>query len=113
VPFARCPAAKIEVCDEIEPSLDELWPGHRAACHLALQRLPLKIKTASGEPVEQRVPRRKKHMMGLRIASDIGGTFTDLVYLDEQTGEVKTTKASTTPHAQGVLDTRTRRLDWT
>jgi N-methylhydantoinase A len=46
-------------------------------------------------------------MMGLRIASDIGGTFTDLVYLDEQTGEVKTTKASTTPadFAQGVLDT--------
>jgi N-methylhydantoinase A len=103
----RCPAAKIEVCDEIEPPLDETWPGHRAACHLALQRLPLKIKTASGEPVEQRVPRRKKHMKGLRIASDIGGTFTDLVYLDEQTGEVKATKAPTTPHdfAQGVLDT--------
>jgi N-methylhydantoinase A len=103
----RCPAAKIEICDEIEPSLDELWPGHRAACHLALQRLPLKIMTASGEPVEQRVLRRKRHMMGLRIASDIGGTFTDLVYLDEQTGEVKTTKASTTPadFAQGVLDT--------
>jgi N-methylhydantoinase A len=103
----RCPAAKIEVCDEVEPPLDEVWRDHRAACHLALQRLPLGIKTASGEPVEQHVLRRRKHMKGLRIASDIGGTFTDLVYLDEETGEVKATKASTTPHdfAQGVLDT--------
>jgi N-methylhydantoinase A len=104
----RCPAAKIELCDEEEPLLDEIWPGHRAACHLALQRLPLGIKTAAGEPVEQgRSSRRRKHMTGLRIASDIGGTFTDLVYLDEQTGEVQATKASTTPHdfAQGVLDT--------
>ncbi|MCX9076469.1 MAG: ATP-binding cassette domain-containing protein, partial [Candidatus Methanoperedens sp.] len=102
----RCPAAKIELCGEEEPLLDEVWPGHRAACHLALQRLPMNIKTAAGEPVEQ-PSRRQKHMTGLRIASDIGGTFTDLVYLDEQTGEVQATKASTTPHdfAQGVLDT--------
>ncbi len=104
----RCPAAKIEICDEIEPDLDNVWTGHRAACHLSLQRLPLGIKTAAGEPVEQvRVTRRKKHMTGLRIATDIGGTFTDLVYLDEETGEVTVAKASTTPHnfAQGVLDT--------
>ncbi|MBC7813837.1 MAG: hydantoinase/oxoprolinase family protein, partial [Burkholderiales bacterium] len=46
-------------------------------------------------------------MTGYRIATDIGGTFTDLVYLDEQTGVVKVAKASTTPgdFAQGVLDT--------
>ena len=34
----------------------------------------------------------------MRVASDIGGTFTDLIYLDEATGEVGLTKASTTPH---------------
>ena len=43
----------------------------------------------------------------MRVASDIGGTFTDLIYLDEATGEIGMTKASTTPHnfAVGVEDT--------
>ena len=43
----------------------------------------------------------------MRVATDIGGTFTDLIYLDEATGEVGLTKASTTPHnfALGVEDT--------
>ena len=42
----------------------------------------------------------------LRVAVDIGGTFTDLVRLDEATGEVALAKAATTPRAfeQGVLD---------
>ncbi|HVU13138.1 MAG TPA: hydantoinase/oxoprolinase family protein [Phototrophicaceae bacterium] len=46
-------------------------------------------------------------MQGYRIATDIGGTFTDLVYLNEDTGEIHVEKASTTPHdfAQGILDT--------
>jgi N-methylhydantoinase A len=35
----------------------------------------------------------------LRVATDIGGTFTDLVYLDEATGEVGLAKESTTPSA--------------
>ncbi len=43
----------------------------------------------------------------MRVASDVGGTFTDLVYLDEETGEIGMTKSSTTPHnfAIGVEDT--------
>jgi N-methylhydantoinase A len=43
----------------------------------------------------------------VRVATDIGGTFTDLIYLDEATGEMGMTKASTTPHnfAIGVEDT--------
>ena len=43
----------------------------------------------------------------MRVATDIGGTFTDLIYLDEATGELGLTKASTTPHnfAIGVEDT--------
>ena len=43
----------------------------------------------------------------MRVASDIGGTFTDLIYLDEVTGEIGMSKASTTPHnfAVGVEDT--------
>jgi N-methylhydantoinase A len=43
----------------------------------------------------------------VRVATDIGGTFTDLIYLDEATGEIGMTKASTTPHnfATGVGDT--------
>jgi N-methylhydantoinase A len=46
----------------------------------------------------------------MRIASDIGGTFTDLAYHDERTGELGLAKASTTPDdlACGVLDTLDR-----
>jgi N-methylhydantoinase A len=41
----------------------------------------------------------------MRVASDIGGTFTDLAYLDEATGETGVFKTSTTPRdfARGVL----------
>ncbi len=43
----------------------------------------------------------------MRVASDIGGTFTDLAYLDERTGRVGTTKVATTPtnFAEGVVET--------
>ena len=42
----------------------------------------------------------------MRLATDIGGTFTDLVYLDEATGELGLAKASSTPpaFAQGIMD---------
>jgi N-methylhydantoinase A len=41
----------------------------------------------------------------VRIASDIGGTFTDLVYYDARTGEVGLAKAPTTPEdlARGAM----------
>ncbi|HKP18089.1 MAG TPA: hydantoinase/oxoprolinase family protein [Gaiellaceae bacterium] len=44
--------------------------------------------------------------MTLRLATDIGGTFTDLVAFDEETGALTIGKASTTPAdlPQGVLD---------
>ena len=44
-----------------------------------------------------------------RLASDIGGTFTDLVYFDETTGQLTTAKSLTTPDdlTQGVIDTVT------
>ncbi len=43
----------------------------------------------------------------IRIATDIGGTFTDLLYLDEQKGAVGVAKALTTPsdYALGVMHT--------
>ena len=43
----------------------------------------------------------------MRVATDIGGTFTDLVYLDERTGQIGVAKASTTPanFADGVIET--------
>ena len=42
-----------------------------------------------------------------RLATDIGGTFSDLVYFDETTGLLETTKALTTPRelTQGVINT--------
>lgn len=44
--------------------------------------------------------------MANRVAVDIGGTFTDFVSLDEQTGEIVLEKALTTPHnfAEGVIN---------
>jgi N-methylhydantoinase A len=43
----------------------------------------------------------------MRIATDIGGTFTDLVYFDEATAELGLAKVSTTPDdlSRGVLET--------
>ncbi|MDR5684442.1 MAG: hydantoinase/oxoprolinase family protein [Armatimonadota bacterium] len=42
----------------------------------------------------------------MRVASDIGGTFTDLVYLDERSGTLRTAKVDTTPpqFERGVMD---------
>lgn len=44
--------------------------------------------------------------MSIRLATDIGGTFTDLVAFDEATGQVTLGKASSTPRdfSQGVID---------
>ncbi|MEO0680151.1 MAG: hydantoinase/oxoprolinase N-terminal domain-containing protein, partial [Pseudomonadota bacterium] len=42
----------------------------------------------------------------IRLATDVGGTFTDLVAYDEATGRLHVGKSLTTPHdpSQGVLD---------
>ena len=46
-------------------------------------------------------------MAELRVASDVGGTFTDLVYYDEGSGAFGSVKSNTTPpdYERGVLDT--------
>ena len=46
----------------------------------------------------------------MRLATDIGGTFTDLVYLDEKTGTVGLAKASSTPptFGDGIMDALTK-----
>src|SRR6185312_12139467 len=38
-----------------------------------------------------------KTRMGAHVALDIGGTFTDLVYFNDSTGELRHSKSSTTP----------------
>jgi len=42
-----------------------------------------------------------------RLATDIGGTFTDLVHFDEATGELRFAKSLTTPDdlTRGITDT--------
>lgn len=44
--------------------------------------------------------------MSYRLAADIGGTFTDVVLVDDSTGEYRTTKVLTTPEAleKGMLE---------
>src|SRR5262245_15447146 len=43
---------------------------------------------------------------GLRVAVDIGGTFTDFQFLDEANGEIRQFKVSTTPEdpSKGLVD---------
>jgi N-methylhydantoinase A len=43
--------------------------------------------------------------MATRIAVDVGGTFTDVVFHDNETGEMRVTKTPSTPHApdEGVI----------
>src|SRR5438445_7388429 len=45
--------------------------------------------------------------MRIRMATDIGGTFTDLVALDEESGKITLAKASSTPPEfhRGIADT--------
>jgi N-methylhydantoinase A len=47
----------------------------------------------------------RKHKKGIRAATDIGGTFTDLVYVDN--GQICSIKNHTTPDnfEQGVINT--------
>lgn len=42
----------------------------------------------------------------MRLATDIGGTFTDLVYVDSETGSIGLAKSSSTPpeFAEGIID---------
>jgi N-methylhydantoinase A len=42
----------------------------------------------------------------MKLATDIGGTFTDLVYLDESSGEIRLAKSLSTPpgFSQGIMD---------
>src|ERR1700761_5024978 len=50
--------------------------------------------------------------MATRIGVDIGGTFTDLVYYDEQTGETAEGKVPTVPRApeEGVVEAVSRHV---
>ena len=44
--------------------------------------------------------------MATRIGVDVGGTFTDLIFYDDETGEIRVGKEPTTPAApqDGVLN---------
>jgi N-methylhydantoinase A len=61
----------------------------------------------AADPVVWRTEESEAKREGrVRLATDIGGTFTDLVYLDENTGTVGLAKASSTPptFSYGIMD---------
>ncbi|WP_147539080.1 hydantoinase/oxoprolinase family protein [Anaerotruncus rubiinfantis] len=49
--------------------------------------------------------KRPNHTPSYRLAADIGGTFTDIVLVDDTTGEFRSTKVLTTPHllTEGIM----------
>src|SRR5829696_7471714 len=85
----------------------------RALLHLQteprLREALLLVPNFGGEGPDPRPERRRAHrvrgLMGLRIGIDIGGTFTDLVFLDEK-GGVSTRKVLSTSEdfSQGIVN---------
>jgi N-methylhydantoinase A len=65
---------------------------------------PIKVRQDNSKTCNQQF--QKGREIGMRVATDIGGTFTDLVYLDENTGRVGVAKTDTTPpeFEQGVIN---------
>jgi N-methylhydantoinase A/oxoprolinase/acetone carboxylase beta subunit len=58
-------------------------------------------------PIEsESCSQRSRLFFGIRLGFDIGGTFTDLIAIDEATGESSVVKCPTTPSdpAQGVVN---------
>ena len=47
--------------------------------------------------------------MGYRVGIDIGGTFTDLAFVEEETGDIGVLKVPSTPHdySAGVIEALT------
>ena len=50
-------------------------------------------------------PGKESQSMATRLGVDVGGTFTDLIFYDDETGEIRVGKEPTTPSApeEGVL----------
>ena len=80
----RCPYAT-EICRAEEPPLVELRPERLTACHHPLL-----------DPVTTDDRSTRPHM-SKRIGIDTGGTFTDFVLYDDETGTFTTTKVPSTP----------------
>ena len=63
-----------------------------------LGSLPLDGGESARGVIPSELPRKELIMPTLRLGVDIGGTFTDHVLYDEETGQVHTLKTPSTPH---------------
>ena len=93
-PFEREPE---RVCEDV---LDGYVTADEARATYGVALDPVSLRPGRGRDGQAAGP------MTLRVATDIGGTFTDLVVVDSESGDVRIAKVSTTPRdlAQGVLD---------
>src|SRR4029453_5523692 len=83
----------------------DLLPDNEALNELGLLRQRLYVDSIALMQIAEELqpaPRIRR----LRVGIDTGGTFTDIVAIDEATGEIFTTKTPSTPHdpSVGVLD---------
>ena len=86
-------------------STDELIRQYEARLAAFEARLQ-KIEFGSGPAIASLVRRSGPRADGLRLGVDVGGTFTDLLLLDEKRGKTYTAKVPSTPadSAVGVLN---------
>jgi len=78
---------------------------HNPACHTnvnILMRVSLKIKDNIKFIYAMHIGVDVGVDVAMHIGVDVGGTFTDAVLWDEETGEIKSSKVSTTPENQSI-----------
>ena len=71
-----------------------------------LAEIEARLARVEGSPMATTAPKRSRPTGGLRLGVDVGGTFTDLILLDESKGKVWSAKVPSTPadSSIGVLN---------
>jgi len=84
---------------DLEARIDALDSGKTPAVPVASKPVAAAIPAAAAE---SKPARRTEGSAGLRLGVDVGGTFTDLLLLDEKNGRTYTAKVPSTPQDSSI-----------